>query len=48
MLPRTTEFFMAIGAFLLAHAIPPMPPVRRFLDGATIRRNCFISPPAID
>jgi uncharacterized membrane protein len=33
-----TEFIVAIGAFLLAHVVPPMPPVRRFLIGLAGRR----------
>ena len=37
-----TEFFMAIGAFLLAHVIPPMPPVRRFLIGIAGRPGYLV------
>jgi len=38
-----TEFIVAIGAFLLAHVIPPMPPVRRFLVGLVGRRAYLLS-----
>lgn len=38
-----TEFLLAIGAFLVAHVIPPMPPVRRFLTAFAGRRMYLLA-----
>jgi uncharacterized membrane protein len=38
-----TEFILAIGAFLVAHVIPPMPPVRRFLIELAGRRTYLLA-----
>ncbi len=38
-----TEFLLAIGTFLVAHVIPPMPPVRRFLTTLAGRRTYLLA-----